>query len=278
MTPDSWPLTDRDAFRGAVRGWLCESWDPALTVRQWWGRLADSGLTVPTWSKQLGGLSATSDFQQIIEDELVAVGAVAPPIGSAGVRIVGPTLRQHASPAQTSRLLRPVVRGEQAWCILFREPGGDLPNVTTRALRQASGWVVDGHKAYTTDVEMADRALLLAVTDAAVPARRGLTCLILDMNQPGVEIGGGPNDDPTRQVVTLNSAVVGADDVIGAIDGGWQVAQTALGYEQNSLSGRIRRGLVEALPGAPAGDLDRVVGDLIATHQARPTPVDDRRA
>ncbi|MEZ5248397.1 MAG: acyl-CoA dehydrogenase family protein [Ilumatobacteraceae bacterium] len=78
---DAWPVMDATAFRAVVRKWITANWSTGITVREWWRRLADAGLTVPTWSSALGGISATTTIQQVIEDELGRIVTVAPPLG-----------------------------------------------------------------------------------------------------------------------------------------------------------------------------------------------------
>ena len=93
-------------------------------------------------------------------------------------------------------LLRPLWTGEEVWCQLFSEPGAgsDLAAVATRAVPDGDTWVVNGQKVWTSVAHKADRAILVARTDPALPKHAGLTYFLLDMHDPGVEVR------PLRQI------------------------------------------------------------------------------
>ena len=72
----------------------------------------------------------------------------------------------------------------------FQRPGSgsDLAGATTRADLDGEKWVVNGQKVWTTSAHHADFGLLLARTDWDVPKHQGLSYLVLDMRQSGVEV------------------------------------------------------------------------------------------
>jgi alkylation response protein AidB-like acyl-CoA dehydrogenase len=77
-----------------------------------------------------------------------------------------------------------------------------------------------------------------------VPKHRGISCFLISMRQPGVEVR------PLRQIsgsahfseVFLTGARVDRSDLIGRLGQGWEIAQTTLSYERgaNSLA-RVTR-------------------------------------
>lgn len=270
-----WPIGDREAFRDVLRLWVQYTWNTEQTVRSWWAALADAHLSVPTWAEPYGGLGATAAIQQVIEDELAAVGAIAPPRSGVGLHLVGPALRQHGSMAQAQRLLPPIVRGEEAWCLLVAEPQADgLLGTTTAARDTRDGFVVDGTKR-SPGAELAGSGVLLARTDPDSSGRRGLTCFVTRLDRPGITITPGGDGGTT---VVLDQVLVPRDDVVGQVGGGWAVAQTLAAHEQSSLAGRIRRGLVDVPAGAQAGNLDRRIADVLASRPAPQEPPHDRRS
>ncbi|MDP2289950.1 MAG: acyl-CoA dehydrogenase family protein [Actinomycetota bacterium] len=262
-----WPLGDMDQMRDALRYWIAHNWDTSITVAEWWDRLASSGLAVPTWNRSHGGLAATAQVQQVIEQELAAAGTIAPPLAGAGVRLVGPILRQFASAEQALEVLPPLLTGRHLWTVLLTEPGSDDPADT--ACAAAVDWkyiTVSGVKTCTDDG--ATHAVLLART-ADLPGRKGLSCTLLDLADPGITKEPG--------LVRLEGVKVNESQLLGPRDGGWAVVKTILPYLERSLAGRIRRGLVNIEPGVAAGNLDRTVGDVLAAHRATPPPQVDRR-
>ncbi len=275
---EAWPVGDTERFRTAVRHWITANWATGITVREWWRRLADAGLSVPTWSVPLGGIGATTTLQQIVESELARIRTVAPPLAGAGVHLVGPILRQFGTVEQQSSLLRGIIDGTSNWCVLIDEPEvvTGSPEITSSAARvpgSPGAWSVDAVK-ITSDADLADHALVLVRTDPQHSGRAGISCFLLDLGQPTVNVQrltGGTT------VVVARGAGVRDDDLVGELGDGWTVAQTVFAHQRTSLAGRIRRGLVEVPSGAKAGHLDRTTGDALTYAPTPPAPTHERR-
>jgi alkylation response protein AidB-like acyl-CoA dehydrogenase len=261
--PEAGPGGDLAA---AVQNWVEANWDPALTVREWWLRLADSGFAYPAWPVGLGGLGLPRRDAAVVTGVLAANRVIGPPVGAMAATLAAPTLLEHATAEQQAELVRPIATGEAVWCQLFSEPGAgsDLASVATRAVRDGDDWVVSGQKVWNSAADSADFGLLLARTDIDVPKHAGMTYFAIDMKQPGIEAR------PLKQMngaanfceVFITEARVASDRVIGHVNGGWQVAQTTLRHERNSLAGAGLPGLVPARSGS-GGDLDRKVSEVL---------------
>jgi alkylation response protein AidB-like acyl-CoA dehydrogenase len=169
-----------------------------------------------------------------------------------------PMLLVHGSEEHKARFLPILVRGEEAWCQFFSEPGSgsDLASAQTRAVRDGDVWHVDGQKVWTSGAQWADRGMLLARTNRDVPKHQGLSFFIIDVVQPGIEVR------PLHQMngahgfneVFFTDAQVDADRMINEENGGWSVAVTVLMYE------RFMAALPTVAPGPRHGNLDRLVG------------------
>ena len=263
-----WPLGDMSQMREALQYWISNNWDESITVGAWWERLASAGLAVPTWNRSHGGLASTAQVQQVVEDELAAAGTIAPPLAGAGVRLVGPILRQFASPQQATEVLPALLTGQHLWTVLLNEPGSDDPKDTVCTATFDWKYVtVNGAK--TCDHDGATHAVVLA-RSCELTGSKGLTCLLIDLATKGVVSEPG--------VVRFNEVQIAPESVLGERDGGWAVVKTILPYLERSLAGRIQRGLVNIDPGVAAGNLDRTVGDVLAGHQQSNAPAVDRRA
>ena len=261
-----------DAVRAEMREWLDANWDLTITVREWWGRLAEAGWSVPSWPAPYGRGVSLTDARAVTE-ELVRVGAIAPPMGHIGVRLAGPTLLQHANESIQRTYLPPLLRGEEAWCQLFSEPGAgsDLPSLSTSAVRDGDAWMLNGQKVWNSGADTSRRGLLLARTDPESPKRDGISCFVLDMGQPGVEAR------PLRMMtgeahfceVFITDAHVAATDLVGEENRGWTVARTVLALERATATEADARGLVVVPSGEESGQLDRVVGDVLDARATR---------
>jgi alkylation response protein AidB-like acyl-CoA dehydrogenase len=246
--------SELDDFRAQVRAALEERLTPrrhdaAFTLlgagsddldlgRRYLGALADGGWAVPTWPREYGGLGATPAQAAVIAQELSRfdVPDLYPYV--IGLAIAGPTLVDHATPEQCERWL-PVIRtGEEIWCQLFSEPdaGSDLASLATRAEPDGDRWLVTGSKVWSSRAHYAQRGLLLARTDPAVPKHSGITAFSLDMGAEGVTVRPlrQMNGDTHFSEVHFDHAPVSDTDRIGAPGEGWRVARTALTYERGA--------------------------------------------
>src|SRR3989441_1127969 len=183
--------------------------------------------------------------QAIVADEMARVNAP-PTINGLGIGIVGPTIIVHGTEAQKQRYLKKILAAEELWCQLYSEPnaGSDLASLKTRADDKGEHFEVTGQKIWTSGGLIADWGLLLARTDPTEPKHKGISCFLLNMRQPGVEVR------PLKQItgsahfseVFMTEARVEKSDLIGRLGQGWEIAQTTLSYERggNSLA-RVTR-------------------------------------
>ncbi|HEU0041701.1 MAG TPA: acyl-CoA dehydrogenase family protein, partial [Jiangellaceae bacterium] len=143
------------------------------------------------------------------------------------------------------RFVRRLLIDDVRMCLLYSEPGAgsDLAGLQTRADRDGDEWVVNGQKVWTSSGKEAEYGMLVARTNWDVPKHRGISFFWCPMEQPGVEVR------PIRQItgeshfneVFLDDVRVPADHLVGPLDGGWRVLQTALAYER-SVMGDVARG------------------------------------
>ncbi len=264
-----------DAYHAAREGalrWLTGNWDPELTVRAWWARLADSGWAFPTWPEAWFGQALSADAAAGVRSAFPESGALPPPTGL-GQLLGGPMLLLHASDEQKARFLPALVRGEESWCQFFSEPGSgsDLASAQTRAVRgdgaDDGGWTVDGQKVWTSGAQWADRGMLLARTNRDVPKHQGLSFFIIDVGQPAIEVRPlhQMNGEHHFNEVFFTGAHIDDDRMISEPGNGWSVAVTVLMYE------RFMASLPSAMPGTRAGQLDQQAGAAAARAAAART-------
>src|SRR5262250_2151516 len=240
---------DRE-FRERTRRWL-EANTPRQELKTlderkaWHRRLYEAGYVGMLWPREYGGWGATPMQQAIVQDEMARVSAP-PTINGLGIGFIGPTIIVHGTEAQKKRYLKKMLTAEEIWCQLYSEPnaGSDLASLKTRAEDVGDHFVVNGQKIWTSSSPIADWGILLCRTDAKVAKHRGISCVLLNMRQPGVEVR------PLKQItgsslfseVFMTNARAEKSDLIGNVNDGWAIAQTTLGYERggNAL-GRVTR-------------------------------------
>ena len=225
------------AVRCEVRAWLAEHWDSNASLVAWRNQLADSGWGMPAWPKDWFGRELPAALLPVVDEEFARCQAVG--VAKAGIRLLAAeTLLAHGSDAQKERYLRRILTGEDTWCQLFSEPGSgsDLAGAATRAELDGERWIVNGQKVWTTSAHHADYGLLLARTDWDAPKHQGLTYFVLDMHQPGVEVRPlkQMNGHASFNQVFFTDAAVPAEDLLGGIGNGWQVAITTLAHERRA--------------------------------------------
>lgn len=242
-------------YRMKVRAWLEQNGSAAPVLRgegaltdpdeivsarrAWQGRLAEAGLAGVTWPKEYGG-QGLGPIEQVIVGQEMRAARVPGILDIIGVGMLGPTIIAHGSDEQKSRYLGSMLHGDEVWCQLFSEPaaGSDLAAVQTRARRQDDGgWLISGQKVWTTNAQLASYGLLLARTDPEVPKHKGMTMFIVPMDAPGVTIRGlrQISGEAEFNEVFFDDLEVGADAVVGPVDGGWGVALTTLMYERLTI-------------------------------------------
>lgn len=258
-----------DEVRNEIDAWLRSNWDPELTVREWWRRLAGSGFAAPMLPVEVGGRGYTRDLAAVVHSALARGGCVGPPLGM-GVSLVSPTIAVHGTPEQKSTLIGEILLGEVSWCQLFSEPnsGSDLAGLQCRAEVDGDEFVITGQKVWTTGGQFADKGMLLARTNFDAPKHQGITFFAFDMHQPGVEVR--PLREMTGRAmfneVFISEARVHRDNIIGGLHNGWAVANTTLMFERASIGSGGGGNFGVAIPGTVAKHLERRVGDFVASR------------
>jgi alkylation response protein AidB-like acyl-CoA dehydrogenase len=227
--------------------------------RAWQATLADAGWIAPGWPRRWGGMGLPTDLQAEYHREMTIARTPVPPTNFVG--IVGPTILTNGTDEQRERYLAPMLRADELWCQGFSEPdaGSDLSALRTRAVLDGDVYRVDGRKIWTSKATIADYMLLLARTGSLASRSRGITCLILKMDSPGVEVR--PLRDMTGAAyfaeVTFDAVEIPVANRIGEHDDGWRSARVTMGHERStSLT-------------AAAIRYQRVVGDLVKLARER---------
>jgi len=250
---------DEAAFRGELRSWIEENLPAELqghrggaarfegeAMRGWSRALHEAGYAGLTWPTEYGGSGASYTHQAIFLEEMAR--AEAPPhVGVIGLGMAGPTIMAHGSEEQKARYLEPILSADEIWCQGFSEPGAgsDLAAVRTSARQKNGHFVVDGQKVWSSFAHLASFCILLTRSDPESKRHAGLTYLIVDMHAPGVDVR--PLTQITGEAefneIFFDGVEVPAENLLGEIGGGWQVAMTTLLHERGTLGFALQAAL-----------------------------------
>lgn len=249
-------------------------WD--IPLRRDYQRAAfESGWLQPTWPREHGGRSlGLRDAMEIRIEAAVRSAPKLPNIQGPGV--AAPGIRQFGTSEQIERLLVPLLRGDEWWALGMSEPeaGSDFAGLRTRAERDGPVFRVNGHKIWTTQAHESRWCTLYARTDPEAPRHRGISCLILDLQSPGVRIEPirmASISDETFCEVFLDDVEVPVQNLLGPLHGGWQVAMSSLHHERQMIWimnwVEIQRGLDSVRRNA-SEDIYAELGALLADAEA----------
>ena len=202
----------------------------------WEQELAAGGFVGMAWPRDAGGRDLTLTQQLVFWEEYAALDGPGR-IGVVGDWLLGPTVIAHGTAEQRARFLPGIRRGTDRWCQGYSEPdaGSDLAALRTRAERDGDQWVINGQKVWTSLADLAHWAFVLCRTGSPESRHRGISYLLVPMDQPGVDIR--PLRDLTGHStdfceVHFHDARTDAHNIVGEVDGGWNVAMSTAYLER----------------------------------------------
>jgi len=238
-----------EEFRTEVAAFLSRCWQApekgrpsADSIKRFRNVAIEAGYLYRSVPKVYGGSESDPDVlkAQIIRDEFERVRAPRE-IASVGVDMLVPTLLEKGEDWQKEKFIRRTIEGDCVWCQGYSEPGSgsDLASVSTKAVLDGDGWRINGQKIWTSYAHKADYMFILVRTEPDKPKHEGISYLLLDMHQPGVEVR------PLKQItggstfneVFFDDAITPADWIVGERGQGWAVSRTTLKHERNWIGG-----------------------------------------
>jgi alkylation response protein AidB-like acyl-CoA dehydrogenase len=289
-----------EAFRAKVRAWLDANLTDDLRgaglglgagddgddadgrehlerLRAWNRALADAGYAAIAWPPEWGGRGAGILEQVVFAEEMHRARAPGT-LNPLGLSNIAPAIIEHGTEEQRRTFLPRMLRGDDIWCQGFSEPnaGSDLAALRTRAVRDGDCWVVNGQKTWNTLGHVANWCELLVRTDPDAPKHRGITCLLLDMTLPGVEVRPLTTITGDREFneIFLTEVRVPVAMTLGPPNEGWRVAMTTLAHERGMVA-KLHLGLrskiqalIDAARDAPGPrGARRAIDDAVLRHK-----------
>ena len=203
-------------------------------TRDWYMTLSRHGWLVPGWPAEWGGRGLSPAKMLVFLEEAERCGA--PRIMDQGMMNLGPVLIARGSDAQRRHYLPKIISGEHLWCQGYSEPnaGSDLASLQTEARIEGDEFVINGRKIWTSVAFDANHMFALVRTDKTVKKQAGISFVMIDMDQKGVTVR------PIRNIaghdefceVFLDDVRTPVSNLVGELNGGWQIAKTLLGFER----------------------------------------------
>ena len=245
---------EAEAYREKIQAFLAEhlprDWQgigalpgpEAIAFRnEWRALLAEHHLLAASWPTEYGGGGLTPLEQVVLVEEFYKAGV---PAGADhdvfGIQMVGNTILQWGTDEQKAQFLPRIISGEDLWCQGYSEPnaGSDLGNLGCRAELDGDEWVINGQKIWTSAGQTANWIFVLARTDADAPKHKGISFLLVPMDQPGVEVRPIKmiTGDSEFNETFFTEARCAKENVVGGVNNGWGVAMTLLSYERGEAA------------------------------------------
>jgi len=253
-----------EAFRAEAAEWLKANFPPSLKGKaamasaegrqpkdgdfaKWRQALGGKGWTAPAWPKEYGGGGLTAPEARVLQQEMAKIGAFSPLQGyGMGITMIGPTILDYGTEEQKRKHIPPIVKGEVRWCVGYSEPnaGSDLASLQTRCEDKGDHWLINGSKIWTSGAQWSDWCGCLVRTDPAAKKHEGISFILLDMHQPGVETRPIPliaGDSPFCETF-FTDATAPKEAMLGKLNEGWTVGKRLLQHERASQTGAPQGG------------------------------------
>jgi len=151
------------------------------------GELGLMGMMVP---EAYGGAGADALSYVLAIEELARVSASAAVIVSVNNSVASYPIWKFGTENQKTGVLRELASGKAlgAYALTESQSGSDAANQKTRAVRDGSGYLLEGSKAWITNAGEADWYVVMAMTDPSA-GTRGITAFIVSAKDPGLRVG-----------------------------------------------------------------------------------------
>jgi alkylation response protein AidB-like acyl-CoA dehydrogenase len=229
--PNTEPTASEDIESAMDRLPKLLAWNQALFEKGWVGF---------SWPKDVGGGGGGLVEQMILKQECGSARAPMLGLSYMGLAWVGPGIIKYGTEEQKQRYIPPILKAEEHWCTGYSEPGSgsDLASLQCRAVRDGDHYVITGQKIWTSLAMWAQWMILLVRTDSSGSKHQGITCVLVPMNSPGIEVKPikTMNGETPFAEVFFNDVRVPIANRLGAEGQGWDVTKHALANERSSIA------------------------------------------
>jgi hypothetical protein len=206
-------------------------------VRELYRHLGGAGILAPSWPVEYGGRGADFTATVALLEKLVA-HRIPQNLYCISVQNVGSLILAAGTEQQRRALLPAMASTDLTACILFTEPGhgSDLAGITTTAVRDGTGWVINGRKTYNLKSAYADLALCAVRTDPQGSQYEGISLFLVPLTAPGVVIRPLPSlANEQFHDIWFTDVHVAEDALFGKVGAGWSLITQMFAAERTGL-------------------------------------------
>ncbi|MGG0177212.1 acyl-CoA dehydrogenase family protein [Gottfriedia acidiceleris] len=237
---------EHEMFRTSLRKFMEKEVEPffheweenGLTPRELFKKMGEQGFLCPQVDPEYGGLGLDFGFNLVLAEEVARIGG-GPGGASLHSSITVPYLEKYGTEEQKKKYLSKCVNGDILTAVAMTEPGtgSDLASISTTAVKDGDYYIVNGQKTFITNGINADLIFLVVKTNPkAVPARRGVSILMVEGNTPGFSRGRklkkiGTHSQDTAELI-FEDARVPVTNLLGNEGGGFYILMDKLQQER----------------------------------------------
>jgi len=256
---------EQDQLRKTVRQ-FCETeikphvmeWDesqefPANVFKE----LGQLGVLGAVFPEELGGSGYSYVDYSIVMEELARVDPSVALCAAAHISLCTNHIYLAGNDEQRCRYIPKLASGEWigSWALTEPESGSDAGGTRTRAVLNGDCWTINGSKTFTTNGQVADVCVVMAVTDRAASSH-GISAFLVEKGTPGFRPGKKENKlgmrcSPTNEMILTDCRVPASQlcgkqgegfvDALRILDGGRiSIAALAVGIAQGAYEAALR--------------------------------------
>jgi alkylation response protein AidB-like acyl-CoA dehydrogenase len=233
-------------------------WDESQTFPdQVFRKLGELGVLGAVFPEELGGSGYSYVDYSLVIEELARVDPSVALCAAAHVSLCMNHIFLAGSEEQKQRYLPKLASGEWigSWALTEPESGSDAGGTHTRAVREGDCWVINGSKTFTTNGQVADVCVVMAVTDRSASSH-GISAFVVEKGTAGFRPGKKENKlgmrcSPTNEMILTDCRVPSSQlcgkqgegfvDALRVLDGGRiSIAALAVGIAQGAYEAALR--------------------------------------
>ena len=194
-----------------------------------WQKFAELGWLGISVSEDSGGFGGSA-IESMLIMEAFGKGLVVEPFLETMI-MSGGLIDAHGSDQQKASILEPAISGEMHLALAYAEPQSrfNLSDVVTEAKSEGDNFVLNGYKSVVMNGPSANKILVSARTSGSQLEENGLTLFIVDADSNGLNKTNYKTVDGRRASdISLENVTVSKDDVVGSIDSGFEILDSAI--------------------------------------------------